>query len=91
MAQDLDGDSVQVIVPGTQHNYTITFTYHQVTNYDRLDSLAYAYYGSATLWWRIADANPEIMDWHHPSPGGAVGNGSGDLTAGTLIRIPNQA
>ena len=44
---------------------------------DRLDSIAYKYYGDTTLWWVIAVAN-------------SVGKGSIALDAGLQIRIPQR-
>jgi nucleoid-associated protein YgaU len=64
-------------VSSQQVNYTITFVYHQVTAVDTVDGLAATYYNDPTLWWRIADANPEIMLWD-------------TLAVGSLIRIPNS-
>lgn len=32
---------------------------------DQIDYLAYSAYGDETQWWRIADANPEIMYWNN--------------------------
>lgn len=43
---------------------------------DRLDLLAYNYYGDATMWWMIADANPTLS------------KGSLFLEAGLQLRIP---
>lgn len=42
---------------------------------DRIDVIATRYYGEPDLWWRIADANPEILD---PL----------NIPIGTKIRIP---
>lgn len=42
---------------------------------DRLDSLAYEYYGDSTLWWIIAAANK-------------LHNGKFALPDGTVLRIP---
>lgn len=42
---------------------------------DRLDFLAYRFYGSSLDWWRILDANPEVLN---PS----------QITPGTALRIP---
>jgi hypothetical protein len=33
---------------------------HTVSSHERLDLLAYKYYGDPTRWWQIADANPEF-------------------------------
>jgi hypothetical protein len=34
---------------------------HAVSEGDRLDLLAYKYYGDSTRWWQISDANPEYL------------------------------
>lgn len=70
------GISVQSITPSSQQSYTFTYVYHTFNGSDRMDSLSYAFYGDPTLWWKIGDANPEILDWS-------------SVTPGTLIRIPN--
>jgi len=38
---------------------------HQVTDNDRLDLLALHYFNDSSLWWRIVDANPEIIFADH--------------------------
>lgn len=55
---------------------TVTFTYYRVEAYVSVDDLAFDLYGSGRLWWLIADANPEILDWSRLAPG-------------TVLRIPN--
>lgn len=52
------------------------FLHYQVVFGDRFDLLAYRYYGDPTLWWLIADANPEVF---YP-----------DLVTGSVIRIPQS-
>lgn len=42
---------------------------------ERMDTIAYRLWGDPEMWWRIADANPEIF---YPR----------DLTIGTILRIP---
>jgi hypothetical protein len=64
------------VVPGQQTEWAFQFTYHQVTASDRMDLLAFQYYGDARMWWHIADANPEVLFW-------------GTLTPGQIIRIPS--
>lgn len=66
----------QVIVSGTQAAYTFTYVSHQITAADRIDLLADSYYGDATQWWAIADANPELLDWNN-------------VPIGKIIRVPN--
>lgn len=34
---------------------------HQVKEGERLDLLAYHYYNNPRLWWRIVDANPDVL------------------------------
>lgn len=64
------------VVPSQQKEWAFTFTYHQVTSADRMDLLGEQYYGDSRLWWNIADANPEVLDWTV-------------LTPGQIIRIPS--
>jgi hypothetical protein len=52
-------------------------TFYQVQGTDRIDSLAYQFYGDPVLWWVIAAANDmELL----PS----------DMNVGDLLRIPSQ-
>lgn len=43
---------------------------------DQIDYLSFSAYGDETQWWRIADANPEILFWNN-------------ITPGTQVRIPS--
>jgi hypothetical protein len=72
---DKDGANVSVIVPSAAKSYSFAYANHQVAVGERIDSIAYQYYTDSTLWWRIADANPEIMFWD-------------DVPVGTIIRVP---
>jgi hypothetical protein len=53
---------------------------HVIVGNERLDELARRYYGREDLWWRIADANPNVfaLDWKAgdelliPPPGSAT-------------------
>lgn len=56
---------------------SFTFLTYAWTQLDRIDTLAYRFFGNATLWWRIANANPEILYWDIVVPG-------------TQIRIPTS-
>lgn len=58
-----------------QSPYSFDYTSYQMTAADTVQSLAYAWYGDPTQWWRIADGNPEIDFW-------------GPVAPGTIIRIP---
>lgn len=66
-----------VIVPSQAKPYQFQFLFHIVTGVEnnRVDLIAANYYGDSQLWWKIADANPEILNW-------------GNLETGTVIRIP---
>ena len=72
------GGDISVIVPGAGQPYTFQYTDYQVVAGDRIDNIAYRYFGNATLWWQIANVNPEVLYWD-------------DLMPGTVIRIPAAA
>jgi phage tail protein X len=44
---------------------------------DTIDTIAQSAYSDPTQWWKIADANPNIMLWDV-------------LPNGTMLRIPNS-
>lgn len=77
VAQNLDGVDIRAIVPGIQSSYSFNYTFYLVRQFDSMADLAYSYYGDPTLWWLIADANPEVMLWD-------------DLPVGSYIRIPTN-
>lgn len=52
-----------------------SFSYYTVEEGVTTDWLGFFETGEGCLWWMIADANPEILDWH-------------DLKPGTVIRVP---
>jgi hypothetical protein len=54
------------------------FLHYQVVLGDRMDVLAYAFFGDPTLWWLIADSNPEVF---YPD----------NLVPGSIIRIPQAS
>lgn len=54
----------------------ITYTFYRVVSGERVDTIAWDFFGRADLWWLIAEANPEIIDWF-------------DLAPGEVLRIPN--
>lgn len=69
------GQDRATIVSSVQEPYSFSFNTYLVKDFDRIDNLAYQFFGDATKWWQIADANPQILDW-------------ASVPAGTLIRIP---
>lgn len=56
---------------------TNQYTYYQIKEGDRLDNLANAFYGRPDLWWKLADANPEMF---YPEV----------LTIGAILRVPTS-
>lgn len=56
--------------------YSKRFSIYEWVETDRLDILAWKFLGSPSLWWRILDVNPEILNATAIAPG-------------TQIRIPN--
>lgn len=75
IAATVHGKPAQVIVPGTPKPQKMSFTVYVSTVSDSVEGLAERFYSDATLWWRIADANPEVLWW-------------GYLPPGTRLRIP---
>lgn len=73
--EEVDGKSTIYILPPNQQVTVFTYTYYTVTFADRIDSIATAYLGNPTLWYKIAQVNPQILDWLN-------------LEAGMVIRIP---
>jgi nucleoid-associated protein YgaU len=75
-AVDKGGSDVAVIVPSAQKPFSFAYVNHQVITGERIENIAYQYYTDAESWWRIADANPEILFWD-------------DITPGIVLRIPS--
>jgi hypothetical protein len=70
----IDG-SYQINVDRVFPTMTANFYYYEWVAGDRVDTVAYFSYGNSSLWTRIADFNPEILDFTSIAPG-------------TTIRIP---
>jgi len=71
-----DGSPQLAIVPGLPAAWRFNYSYHYVMLGDRPDTLAARHFGDPTMWWVIARANPEILNWV-------------DVAAGTVIRVPS--
>lgn len=69
------GNSRQAIYPRNFGGFTFSYISHHYSTAETPDGLAHAYYGDPTQWWKIGQANPEIMDWS-------------DVAPGTVLRIP---
>lgn len=74
-ATNLDGNDILAIVFTDPVNTVIQYQNYVVTGSDTIDGLAYKIFGDGTLWWAIANLNPEILDFSA-------------LTTGDTIRIP---
>ena len=61
-----------VIVPGEQADYTFNYQFYQVLEGDRIDNIAFKFYGDPLRWWVIADANPQRLDWSSLIPGEVI-------------------
>lgn len=70
------GDPRQEMRPAFPTPKAITYTYYRTVVGDRVDTLANDFYGRGDLWWMIAEANPEYLDWF-------------DIVPGTVLRIPS--
>ena len=57
--------------PKTQMKFSV----YQWKDADRIEALAAQYLGSGSLWWKIMDLNPEILD-------------ATNIPVGTKLRIP---
>lgn len=73
---DASGHSRVFILPNEPGPVAFNYTLYTWHDDDRVDLLALDIYGVETLWWKIADANPEILNWL-------------SLPTGSVIRIPN--
>ncbi|MFJ2113937.1 hypothetical protein ACIOEX_18965 [Streptomyces sp. NPDC087850] len=71
-----DGSPRRVIVPLAPEPIRARVIKYRWNDDDRVDSVAAEYYQDPTQWWRIAEVNPEILDWTSIAPG-------------TVVRIPN--
>ena len=55
---------------------TLSYTEYTWKDGDRLDQVSAQFFKYPTMWWRIAEANPKIVDIH-------------DIPAGTVVKIPH--
>ena len=65
------------------------YTEYRVTEGDRVDTIANDFYGDARLWWIIANANPEILDWFNMDVPAHEGVPFTGMTPGYVLRIPD--
>ncbi len=75
-AVDSRTDKVRFVVFREWPNINSQFFYYEWVEGDRIDMVAEKVYGGGNFWWKILDANPEILNPVTIAPG-------------TLLRIPN--
>ena len=73
--QEINNKSVIYIVPSAAQVTVFQYTFYTVTFADRIDNIANTFLGNPALWFKIAQVNPQIMNWMNLQPG-------------TVIRIP---
>lgn len=53
--------------PSSANTYSISTYTWQIG--DQIEYLSFSAYGDETQWWRIANANPEVLFWNSIVPG----------------------
>lgn len=71
-----DGTSRRVIAPKNPQPIRARVIRYRWSDDDRVDTVAADHYQDPTQWWRIAEVNPEILDWTAVPPS-------------TVVRIPD--
>lgn len=70
-----NGDELPIVFYEFDELGRVTWSEHVFSSGERLDNIAYRYYGRTDLWWLIPEYNPEIVDFDNILPG-------------TVLRIP---
>lgn len=70
-----DGVTRQTIMPRAPQSRSLTVSDYTWRVGDRVDLLSARVYGDDMMWWVLADANPQILDWTN-------------VAAGTIVRVP---
>ena len=75
--ESIDGSDILYL--GYQEPATVTFqyTYYVVNASDRIDNIAATFLGDPTQWFKIAQVNPQVLNFFNLQPG-------------TMLRIPVQ-
>ena len=66
--------TIVIMPPDAPSTYNVSLYTWQAG--DQIEYLSYSAYKDETQWWRIGEANPEIMFWDNVKPG-------------TQVRVPN--
>lgn len=75
VTEEINGKSTIFIAENQPQVTVFQYTFYTVTFADRIDNIANSFLGNPTLWYKIAQVNPQIMNWLNLQPG-------------TVIRIP---
>jgi hypothetical protein len=70
-------DEFALTVFRTWANYNTKFFIYEVTEIDRIEHIAAKTIGDPSLWWKIMDINPEVINPF-------------EIPVGTQLRIPNE-
>ncbi len=81
LVTDNQGETRNTIIQPQPQAVEFQFLTYNWTEFDRIDLLAYRFFGNATLWWKIANANPEIMYWDSVKPGATIRIPTGNVRA----------
>lgn len=76
VVQDSVRGGIQAVTYVQPLSGVFNFTFYQWEDHDTVDWIAFSTYGDGSLWWKIANANPEWLDWN-------------SIPRGTIIRVPN--
>ncbi|WP_159048631.1 hypothetical protein [Streptomyces sp. NRRL F-4489] len=69
---DAAGATRQVLGPAPPKTLRVRAISYRWQDGDRVDTVATEFYRDPTQWWRIAEVNPEILDWTEIAPGTAI-------------------
>lgn len=69
---DVNSSSRQVIYPRTYGNFSFSGVTYVYKSSDSIDGVAFRFYGDPTQWWKIGQANPQIVDWSAVPPGTSI-------------------
>lgn len=81
LVTDNQGETRNTILMPQPKAVRFQFLTYNWTQFDRIDLLSYRFFGNATLWWKIANANPEILYWDAVTPGTTIRIPTGNVTA----------
>lgn len=78
---DVNNSSRNVIAMSEPAVTTFDYIEHTYSGDETIENLAYLYLGDPRLWWQIADANPEVIDWSSLVPGATLRVPVGAMTS----------